>query len=150
MNKKLGIIALLAVVVAVCGAAAAPSKTKMVSVAPIRSVSGPAAGEYKNLKVLPGNISSKRLQQIMVDDFNEGLGVGCGFCHAEVKGSHRLDYASDAKSEKSIARAMMRMNLRINRKYFQVKHPMIGDTTLIVTCNTCHHGQAMPEGGNGG
>jgi hypothetical protein len=22
---------------------------------------------------------------------------------------------------------------------------MIGDTSLIVTCNTCHHGEAHPE-----
>jgi hypothetical protein len=149
MNKKLGIIALLAIVVAVCGAAAAPSGTERVTTTPKQTVSGSAERAYKNLKVLPANISSKRLQQIMVDDFNEGLGVGCGFCHAEVKGSHRLDYASDAKPEKSIARAMMRMDMKINRKFFQVKHPMIGDSRLIVTCNSCHHGQAMPEGGNG-
>lgn len=100
--------------------------------------------QYSNLKVLPKNISSKTLSHIMVDDFNEGLGVGCNFCHAEEKGSHRLDYASDEKPEKEIARAMMRMAIKMNRNYFKVKHPMIGDSSLVISCNTCHHGQPMP------
>ena len=123
------IIAGMAVLVVIGGAAASP---------------GQPESEFRNLKVLPKDISSKRLQQIMVDEFDDGLGVGCGFCHAEAKGSHKLDYASDAKPEKSIARGMMRMAIKMNRKYFQLKHPMIGDSTLVVTCSTCHRGQARP------
>ena len=99
---------------------------------------------YTNLRVLPKNINSKALSHIMVDEFNDGLGVGCGFCHAEEKGSHRLDYASDAKPEKEMARSMMRMTLRVNRKYFQLKHPLIGDPALTVSCSTCHHGLPHP------
>jgi len=133
-NRKIRIIGLLAVLVAIGGVAATPAKP---------------GREFKNLKVLPGDISSKRLQRIMVDEFNDGLGVGCGFCHAEQKDSHRLDYASDAKPEKEIARAMMRMAIKINRKYFQERHPMIGDSTLVITCTTCHRGQARPENGTG-
>jgi hypothetical protein len=135
INKKFRLIVLLSIVVAICGAAASPSTSE------------PPEREFKNLKVLPGDISSKRLQQIMVDEFDDGLGVGCGFCHAGQKGSFRLDYASDAKPEKEIARAMMRMAIKINRKYFQVSHPMIGDSALVITCNTCHRGQARPESG---
>lgn len=105
---------------------------------------GDAGTRYRNLKVLPKDIGDKALSHIMVDEFNDGLGVGCGFCHAEEKGSQRLDYASDAKPEKEMARTMMRMTLRLNRKYFQVKHPLLGDPASAVTCSTCHHGQPHP------
>ena len=102
--------------------------------------------QYVNLKVLPKNISSKDLQGIMTDDFEDGLGVTCGFCHADAKSGHGLDFASDAKPEKEIARAMMRMTLGINKKYFRVKHPVLGSAVLTVTCNTCHKGVAFPDG----
>src|SRR5438552_4066566 len=90
----------------------------------------PPGTEYKNLKVLPKNISSKNLSKIMVDDFEDGLGVSCGFCHAEEKDSHKLDYPSDAKPEKQIARMMMKMTMGINQKYFKLRHPLIGDSVL--------------------
>src|SRR5689334_3993889 len=77
----------------------------------------PPKNEFKNLKVLPKNISSKKLSKIMIDDFEDGLGVSCGFCHIEEKNSHRLDYASDEKPEKQIARLMIQMTLKINKKY---------------------------------
>jgi len=113
----------------------------------LASVTAGTAGErreYVNLKVLPKNISSKDLQHIMIDDFEDGLGVGCGFCHAEQKGSHKLDYVSDAKPEKQIARNMMRMTLKLNARYFQVHRPGLGDPGLVVTCGTCHNGKPMP------
>jgi hypothetical protein len=101
-------------------------------------------GEFKNLKVLPKNISSKTLSKIMVDDFEDGLGVSCGFCHVEQKDSHRLDYASDEKPEKQIARMMMQMTIGINKKYFKLKHYQIGDSVLAISCVTCHGGQPRP------
>lgn len=109
---------------------------------------GPARkkDEFKNLKVLPKDISSKALQQIMVDVFQDGLGVGCNYCHAQEKGSLHLDYASDEKPEKEIARSMMQMTMDINKKYFGVEHPVIGDSVLTISCNTCHHGTAHPDG----
>ncbi|SEO22917.1 c-type cytochrome [Mucilaginibacter sp. OK283] len=106
----------------------------------------PDTPQYTNLKVLPKNISSKELQGIMADDFDDGLGVSCGFCHAGNKDGHGLDFASDAKPEKQITRTMMRMTLGINKKYLKVKHPEIGNATLIVSCTTCHKGQAFPDG----
>jgi Photosynthetic reaction centre cytochrome C subunit len=102
-------------------------------------------GEFKNLTVLPKDISSKDLQKIMVDEFQDGLGVSCNFCHAKEKGSLHLDYASDEKPEKEIARAMMRMTMDINNKYFGVEQPLIGDSVLAITCNRCHQGTAHPE-----
>ena len=101
----------------------------------------PADGPYTNLKVLPADVSSKQLSSIMVDEFQEDLGVSCNFCHAENKDTHKPDYASDEKPEKEIARAMMRMTIAINEQYFELKKPMIGDPVLAITCNTCHNGQ---------
>ena len=105
----------------------------------------PADDTFTNLKVLPKNISSKELQKIMVDDFEDALGVSCNFCHAADKETGKLDFASDEKPEKEIARSMMRMTIGINKKYFKIKHGMIGSSDLTVTCNTCHNGVAFPE-----
>lgn len=100
--------------------------------------------EFKNLQVLPKNISSKTLSKIMVDDFEDGLGVSCGFCHVEQKDSHRLDYASDEKPEKQIARIMIQMTIGINKKYFKLSHYQMGDSVLAISCVTCHNGQPRP------
>jgi hypothetical protein len=102
--------------------------------------------QFQNLKVLPKDISSKDLQGIMADDFEDGLGVSCGFCHASAAGGHGLDFASDAKPEKEIARRMMRMTLDLNKKYFKVRKPRIGSNTLTITCATCHKGEPFPDG----
>jgi hypothetical protein len=102
------------------------------------------ANNYTNLKVLPKDISQKQLQRIMVDEFEDGLGVGCGFCHAEAGDSHRLDYASDAKPEKEIARRMLKMTLKINRQYFGQRHPMLGVQGIVISCVTCHKGSPRP------
>ena len=100
--------------------------------------------EFKNLKVLPKNISSKQLNEIMIEEFSEGIGMTCGSCHAKIKGSEKLDYASDEKPEKNIARNMMKMTLKMNHKYFGIKHPLIGTEGLAITCATCHKGEPIP------
>jgi len=105
----------------------------------------PTEEENKNLKVLPKNISHDALDKIM-DEFKADLGVKCNFCHAAAKdGSDHLDFVSDEKAEKEISRKMMRMTIKINKNFFEIKHAMIGDSTLTVTCNTCHHGEPHPE-----
>jgi len=133
LNRKFLVIAALAAVVLI---AASFTSTK---------ATGPGE-QYVNLKVLPKNISSKDLNSIMVDDFQDGLGITCGFCHANSADGRNLDFASDAKPEKEIARSMMRMTLGINKKYFKVKHPLIGSDALVISCNTCHKGEAFPDG----
>ncbi|MEP6951615.1 MAG: c-type cytochrome [Ginsengibacter sp.] len=129
-NKKFIVIVFIVAVVSVSVAATAPGVPK---------------DEFKNLQVLPKNINSKALQGIMVDEFQDALGVSCNFCHAEEKDSHHLDYASDAKPEKEIARSMMRMTMKINRENFELKDAMIGDSVLAVSCATCHHGLPHPD-----
>jgi hypothetical protein len=126
-KKKYVVISVLACTVAIA-VAALPS----------------ANSEFRNLRVLPKNISSQNLSKIMIDDFEDGLGVSCTFCHAQGKDSLRLDYASDAKPEKQIARRMMTMTMGINKKYFGLKHPLLGDSVLAINCITCHNGQPRP------
>ena len=99
---------------------------------------------FKNLKVLPKHTTHDQLEKIM-HDFNHDLGVKCNFCHAPAKdGGRHPDFVSDEKPEKNMARAMMKMTLKINKKFFESKHPLIGDTTLTVSCFSCHHGDPHP------
>lgn len=110
----------------------------------------PADDHYKNLQVLPKNISEAAMNKIMVGEFEDALGVSCGFCHAPNKEGDGLDYASDAKPEKQIARQMLRMTLNLNRDYFKIDTPMVGTSNIVVTCNTCHKGDTFPDGDQAG
>ena len=108
------------------------------------AASRPPAGEHKNLKVLPKNISHDDLDKIM-DEWKEALGVKCNFCHAPMKDNPRkIDYASDEKSEKNITREMFRMTGRINKKFFDYKKTA-ENPVPPVGCVTCHNGKAHPE-----
>ncbi len=60
------------------------SLTVFGSVAAIEPAKKPESS-FKNLKVLPKNISQKQLSAIMVDQFQDELGVSCNFCHSENK-----------------------------------------------------------------
>ncbi len=112
------------------------------------AATNPPEEHAKNLKVLPKDISHEDLDKIM-DEYKAALGVHCDFCHAHSKDStsHHLDFASDEKPEKDIARNMMRMTAKINKKYFHFdkSDKDKGDKSLAVTCITCHHGNPQPE-----
>ena len=95
-----------------------------------------------NLKVLPKNISEDELTQVM-RGFNAALGVKCGHCHApKANGEKGLDFPSDANTNKDIARAMMRMTNKINKKYFKEKHDGVVQN---INCETCHNGKTEPK-----
>jgi hypothetical protein len=100
----------------------------------------------KNLKILPKNISHEDLDKVM-DGFKAALGVKCNFCHTPFKDSsiHKLDFASDEKPEKNIARRMMRMTTKINKKYFSFNKNDQGETVAAIRCITCHRGNPHPE-----
>jgi hypothetical protein len=100
----------------------------------------------KNLKILPKNISHDDLDKIM-DGFKAALGVKCGYCHAPLadSGSHKLDFPSDEKPEKNIARKMMLMTNKINKKYFSFNKNDQGVTVPAISCVTCHRGNPHPE-----
>jgi cytochrome c553 len=104
-----------------------------------------APKKASNLKVLPKDISHEELDKIM-DGYKVALGVRCSFCHAADKSDPKhMDFASDAKPEKEIARDMMRMTIKINKKYFHIKDADDTKAVLAVSCFTCHNGNAHPE-----
>jgi len=100
---------------------------------------------FKNLKVLPKDISKKQLDSVM-DYYTVSLGVRCGFCHARLADTTKrgLDFASDKKEEKSRAREMITMTSFINKGYFDEVHSSKSDTIRTVTCFTCHRGKNDP------
>ncbi|HEY5370963.1 MAG TPA: c-type cytochrome [Hanamia sp.] len=115
--------------------------------------------EFKNLQILPKNISHEGLDSVM-HHFTASLGVRCGYCHAGDPTTRKIDFASDAKPEKLIARKMMLMTIDINKNHFQqIAEQMDSgkmampttDTSAVsymlkyVTCYTCHHGTAHPD-----
>lgn len=98
----------------------------------------------KNLKILPKNISHDDLMKVM-HGFAGSLGVKCDFCHEAGADPRHLNFASDAKPEKKIARTMMRMTGTINKKYLSkvdVKEAKPEETH--VSCGTCHRGHKIP------
>jgi Photosynthetic reaction centre cytochrome C subunit len=98
-----------------------------------------------NLKVLPKDIAPEALVKIM-RGYAGALGVECTFCHVSVPGQRRLDFASDAKEDKGIARTMIQMTQAINQQYMtQVNDPDAMPEDRHVTCGTCHRGNKMPE-----
>jgi transcriptional regulator of met regulon len=99
-------------------------------------------GLFKNLKVLPNDISKAQLDTIM-HRFNAALGVKCNFCHAFKDG--KPDFPSDEKKEKDIARYMLHMTSEINIKYFNFENSAKPDTISVVKCVTCHHGNPHPD-----
>ena len=99
--------------------------------------------KFKNLKVLPKDISKEQLDDVM-DNFKMALGVKCGHCHAPMQDNPRkMDFASDAKPEKETAREMMRMTAKINKKYFH-NAMKEGKTITKIACVTCHNGKTEP------
>ena len=101
-----------------------------------------------NLKVLPKNISHEELDKVM-HNWTAALGVKCNFCHAPSKDStsHHLDFASDDKPEKDIARHMFRMTGKINKKYFSMNKDENGTMIPSISCMTCHRGNPHPDEG---
>lgn len=111
----------------------------------IAATKPPEDHKYKNLKILPKNISKEDLDKVM-DSFKAALGVKCGFCHAPSKDStqHWPDFASDDKPEKNIARHMMKMTSKINNKYFSYNKNESGVAVPAIECMTCHRGKEHP------
>ena len=119
MRRKMLVLSLIILVIAFC------------------SVSFTDEPKYKNLKVLNKNISHDEME-IVMKEFKTALGVKCNFCHAATKTDpKKMDFASDENKHKNIARDMMRMTARINKKYFK--------EAKGVTCFGCHNGQKEPK-----
>lgn len=96
---------------------------------------------YRNLKVLPQDISEQKLDSMM-HSYNQALGVNCEFCHT--KKGYNVDFDSDENKMKENARDMIRLTMDINKQYFRYDttvHPVYLNT---VACYTCHRGTEMP------
>lgn len=94
-----------------------------------------------NLRVLPKDISQSDLNGLM-REYDEELGVSCGYCHTENPQTGKLDYGSDENPRKQTARIMITMLRDINSKYLaQLGDP---DYPVLVTCGNCHQGQTNP------
>ena len=100
--------------------------------------------KFKNLKVLSKNITNDELE-IVMKEFKTALGVKCNFCHAPSKTDpKKMDFASDENKHKDVARDMMRMSMKINKKYF--KENQNKDSIASISCFTCHRGDKEPKG----
>jgi hypothetical protein len=100
---------------------------------------------YKNLKILPKNITKDQMDSVM-HHFTNSLNVHCTFCHVRNDSTKVWDFASDDVKHKLVAREMMQMTDKINDNYFDLtgaKRDL--NTQLMVTCYTCHHGNTEPE-----
>ena len=110
----------------------------------IAAVKQPVNENFKNLQVLPKNITTDSLDKIM-DGFNASLGVDCKFCHVKALKADTLIFEKDDKSEKEIARKMMLMTMDINKNYFQFNENVTAAQVQAVTCYICHKGKVIPE-----
>ena len=95
--------------------------------------------EWKNLKVLPQDISDEELKTVM-RSYNKALGVKCSYCHTTVEGTDKMDFASDAKKAKEYARGMIKMTQEINANYFNWENIENTQDIKVVDCTMCHRG----------
>jgi hypothetical protein len=110
------------------------------------AASKPPEQLYKNLKVLPKNISEQTLDSVM-NEFSKALKVECDFCHVKpADTTAQWNMADDSKPEKEVARKMITMSNKINKDFFNAT-TKYGDENAVleIHCVTCHHGQPHPE-----
>jgi hypothetical protein len=104
-----------------------------------------------NLQVLPKNLTGQQVHDIM-EGFEGQLGQHCSYCHAAdpknigPNGRPRLNFASDEKDEKKMARIMITMTDEINKNYVAKVAAIdkMPDAAPPVTCGTCHQGHEDP------
>ena len=104
--------------------------------APPPAAPPPSEGaHFKNLKVLPSDISKKELITTM-HAYNDALGVKCGYCHVM---EPKKDFAADTE-HKNTARWMIKMTAGVTKTFHDAsaKAPE-------VTCFMCHRGAEKPE-----
>jgi hypothetical protein len=136
-------VLLLAALSACVGQAARPASD---GAAPAASAEArpPPPGRPQNLKVLPDTMSREAVIAVM-RGFTGALGVRCTYCHVGREGAplDSLNFASDDKETKEIARGMMRMVRAINGDLLP-DIAQLGDERMQVGCMTCHRGAPRP------
>lgn len=111
---------------------------------PSANGAAPPEGEHENLQVLPDTISHDALIAVM-RNFTSALGVRCTHCHVPYDAARpdSLNFASDDKPAKDVARGMMRMVREINGELLP-EIPELGENRMAVGCVTCHRGAPRP------
>ena len=112
----------------------------------------PPANGFTNLQVWPKDTPRAVIIQFM-DAFSDSLGVGCDYCHVRRDG--KLDFASDDKREKRVARQMILLRDSINVVLPAIveKPAGAGPTAMAgqpgapvrVLCSSCHRGLPVPR-----
>src|SRR5471032_2472636 len=124
----------------------------------IVSAQAPAGGgqaappPMTNLQVWPKDTSRAVVLQFM-NAFDDSLGVQCPYCHVQQAG--RLDFASDDKREKRVARQMILLRDSINVVLPAIVGKPAGPgptavdghpgAPVRVLCSSCHRGLPIPR-----
>jgi len=105
-----------------------------------------------NLQVLPKDLTGQQVHEIM-EHWAGDLGVHCNTCHVAdpnnigPNGRPRMNFASDEKDEKKMARIMYTMTEDLKKNYVAKVAAMdkMAEPAAPVTCGTCHRGHLDPE-----
>jgi len=98
--------------------------------------------KFTNLQVLPKEVAKRELVASMRGIASD-LGVRCAHCHVGPDNLQGMDFASDEKRSKRVAREMLRMVSLIEETVVKLpghepeSHP-------AVTCYNCHRGLTRP------
>lgn len=110
------------------------------------AIGTPAAAQipqrFENLQVLPKDIGRDSLLSVM-RGFSFALGVRCVHCHVGEDNPTLagVDFKSDDRAPKRVAREMLRMVAEINTRLAALPPR---DAPLDVRCMTCHRGARRP------
>jgi photosynthetic reaction center cytochrome c subunit len=132
MKSNLGLVAVMIVLLAVCGVVIGGAKAQS-SGAPAAANSiepKKAEEQFKNIQVLKGIPADQLIPAMQF--ITTSLGVECEFCHVEGA------FEKDDKKTKQTARKMMDMMFAINKDNFEGHRE--------VTCYSCHRGSTNPVG----
>ena len=109
---------------------------------PPPSASAQIPQTFTNLQILPKDISRPQLVATM-RGFAGALGVRCAHCHVGPDDLQGMDFATDEKESKKVARTMLRMVRGINADVIGTL-PVTDPARQQVTCLTCHRRETKP------
>lgn len=148
------VLSSLAIAVSILGCT---GTTSAPAAAPQMASQAAPAPAFRNLQVLPRDLSREQLLTIM-RTFTRSLGVKCNHCHVVTATTPKeeLDFPADTKEEKRVARVMIQMTRQINTEWLERveqaegHHEAESATAAApeqprVGCWTCHRGHPEPE-----
>jgi hypothetical protein len=135
-----------------------PQTTPPAASATAAAPASSTASQFKNLRVFPRDIPRDDLIAAM-RVFTRSLGVKCNHCHqvTATEPKEVLDFASDAKEEKKVARVMLRMTTELNQTWIPRVEEAEGHAAEVmkvtpqeavsgrIGCWTCHRGKTEPD-----